>query len=417
MIVNTLFDKIDLREKLKEVQEKALDETRNIEWSIVENNDDEVIVEYYFSKNYIMPIDLKKESMTYTSRTEIKYETKSDYGQSYKVPHRLLVITIKIPFTGSAFLWDCRPSSYPVVKLHGWLSNINNDRTSGNLNYEFCIEPQDGSDNNGVIEKEISDFLNLISAFLTPINEMVNTFNARLKTEIEKTFQKQKNHLSLVKTTLKGINIPLERNPNAPELIRVPINRAASPVLNTKTSKPAKTEYEISDEDYMNILKIIKHEGRTHEQNSCTFIKLKEEEIRNFYLAHFNGHYNGMATGETFRKMGKTDIRIEFENRSAFVAECKIWRGEKELHDAIDQLASYTTWRDCKCSLIIYNKTVKGFTTLVKEMPNRLNTYKNVVGKTETKEPGEWRLTIKSNDDENRHIIIHVFMFNLYNHE
>lgn len=36
------------------------------------------------------------------------------------------------------------------------------------------------------------------------------------------------------------------------------------------------------------------------------------------------------AQGETFNKSGKTDILISEESRSAFIAECKIWRGQKK---------------------------------------------------------------------------------------
>ena len=67
-----------------------------------------------------------------------------------------------------------------------------------------------------------------------------------------------------------------------------------------------------------------------------------------------NATYKGDATGETFRKNGKTDICIERENRSAFVAECKMWTGQKEVKNAIEQLDSYLTWRDCKTALIYF---------------------------------------------------------------
>ena len=39
--------------------------------------------------------------------------------------------------------------------------------------------------------------------------------------------------------------------------------------------------------------------------------------------------YHEAATGETFCKLDKTDILIEFENKAAFIGECKIWHGEK----------------------------------------------------------------------------------------
>jgi hypothetical protein len=39
---------------------------------------------------------------------------------------------------------------------------------------------------------------------------------------------------------------------------------------------------------------------------------------------------------------------------SAFIGECKIWSGESRFGDAIDQLLSYTVWRDAKAALILF---------------------------------------------------------------
>ena len=77
-------------------------------------------------------------------------------------------------------------------------------------------------------------------------------------------------------------------------------------------------------------------------------------------LAALNTHYEN-ATGETFRKIGKTDIQIEFENKAAFVGECKIWHGEKMFTEAIQQVINYTTWRDLRVSVIVFNKDNQSF--------------------------------------------------------
>ena len=44
----------------------------------------------------------------------------------------------------------------------------------------------------------------------------------------------------------------------------------------------------------------------------------------------------------------KNEIIIEYDNRSAFVAECKIWSGKQILKEALAQLQSYITWRDTR---------------------------------------------------------------------
>lgn len=165
---------------------------------------------------------------------------------------------------------------------------------------------------------------------------------------------------------------------------------------------------------YEYILKVIRHEGATFESTPKTFAIHDEEDLRNIILAHLNGHYQGDATGETFRRYGKTDIKIEFENRAAFVGECKVWRGEKEISEAIDQMTGYLTWRDCKTAIVIFNKNIASFSKIQEKLPAVFQAHKNYLRTAPNQSVGEWRYIFKSKDDEDRHIIIHVFLFNLY---
>lgn len=161
-------------------------------------------------------------------------------------------------------------------------------------------------------------------------------------------------------------------------------------------------------------MNIIRHEGRTWETTPATYKKLEEEELRNIIIAHLNTRYEGDAAGEVFRKSGKTDIRIEDKERVAFVAECKIWKGAEELRKALNQLLGYLTWRDCKAALVIFNKSVAGFSTLLEKIPEGLENHDLFVKKEPLNKDGEWKYVFKSDEDSNRLIKIHVFAFNIY---
>ena len=102
------------------------------------------------------------------------------------------------------------------------------------------------------------------------------------------------------------------------------------------------------------------------EANARTFNKNDEEEIRDFIISTLGTHYENMVTGETFRKKGKTDILIIFDNKAAFIGECKIWHGIKKFSEAVDQLFGYSTWKDSKTALIVFNKDNKDFSMLHK---------------------------------------------------
>ena len=62
-------------------------------------------------------------------------------------------------------------------------------------------------------------------------------------------------------------------------------------------------------------------------------------------------HFDSV-TGETFNKVGKTDILIRHEKSNVFVGECKFWAGAKGFAATIDQALSYLTWRDSKAAIL-----------------------------------------------------------------
>jgi hypothetical protein len=93
------------------------------------------------------------------------------------------------------------------------------------------------------------------------------------------------------------------------------------------------------------------------------------------------------ASGEAFQKLGKIDIKIARDNRAAFITECKVWRVASELSKAINQHPSYLTWRDCKASVIIFNKHNKQFTELLEKTPEILKSYPRF--KKHVKDEGE----------------------------
>ena len=129
-------------------------------------------------------------------------------------------------------------------------------------------------------------------------------------------------------------------------------------------------------------------------------------------MAALNATYKGDATGEAFRNAGKTDICIERENRAAFVAECKMWTGQKSVGNAIAQLDSYLTWRDCKTALIYFVRR-KNFMKVLESVEVALRSYdgmKNVVAI----DKNEFDCMFLSKSNIGQQIKMRVFLFNLY---
>lgn len=129
-------------------------------------------------------------------------------------------------------------------------------------------------------------------------------------------------------------------------------------------------------------------------------------------LAALNGIYQGNATGETFRKNGKTDICIECENRAAFVAECKIWKGQSKIDEALKQLDGYLTWRDCKTALIYFVRN-KEFMSVLDVAKQTLSAHPSIRQVKEI-DRNEFECSYISDSNVGQLIKIQVILFNLY---
>ena len=97
-----------------------------------------------------------------------------------------------------------------------------------------------------------------------------------------------------------------------------------------------------------------------------TYQKMDEEELRDLLVGMMNANYPGSTTGETFNKLGKTDISFRVDSGHVLICECKFWSGTKGYSDAVDQLFNYLTWRQNYGVLLHFCK-LKNMTTAVSE--------------------------------------------------
>jgi hypothetical protein len=128
------------------------------------------------------------------------------------------------------------------------------------------------------------------------------------------------------------------------------------------------------------------------------------------FLVQLNGQYEGQATGETFNFDGKTDILIRANGRNIFIAECKIWKGPAVFKRTIDQLLGYTSWRDTKTAIILFNRN-KNLSTVLNQIPGVTASHPNF--KKQESSPGEtgFRFIFRQRDDPNRDILLTVLVF------
>lgn len=148
------------------------------------------------------------------------------------------------------------------------------------------------------------------------------------------------------------------------------------------------------------------------ERNPSAYKNSGEEDIRFTILSSLNTRFSN-ATGETFSHKGKTDIFIGKLDKMAYMAECKIWSDKTKLKEAVSQLLSYTTWKECTRTLLIFNKTNKDFKKLLSNIENIIKEIDNIVSYKKIKDNlAEFQIKKQETEDIMK-ITLMVFDYNV----
>ena len=174
----------------------------------------------------------------------------------------------------------------------------------------------------------------------------------------------------------------------------------------------------ISDKSYSQISSIISKFGKNMEKTPSSYHTLGEEDLRNLFLPYLNSvSTSSITTGETFNKNGKTDILIQnTDGENLFIAECKLWKGESLLKEAIDQLLGrYVTWRDSKLAIIVFNKEMRDFSSLISKAHSALKSHSKFKRIEQGDDVTKQIFIFKHPQDENKEVKITLFLFTFYN--
>ncbi len=359
-------------EKLKAEVEKMSDE------EIVSCNFQEWS-DYLSSKYYIAPITLFETNITKTlSETKVKranpfrgYAYERDYFEIDGVR-----VTYKISFDGNPNLFEIQPSRRILSRFatNSFVSPYGESCGSFTLDFEYTKQElqNKGDAMSDYVQRQFDNEFGSYKTMIGYVNAEVVSYNNGLSATALRLLEARKKKADSFSAISAALQIPLTVSKNAPNTKPIELKRIVRKPPTKPRVAPTIPESCISDNDYDNINNIISMCGTTMEKTARTYYVNTEEELRDHLLATLNTHYEA-ATGETFRKIGKADIHIEFENKAAFIGECKIWHGESHFQGAIRQVINYSTWRDLKVSVIIFNKENQSFQAILSKIKNWAN--------------------------------------------
>lgn len=406
---NQLFSDSDLSSALDAHLNSVKDSVHSIPREQFLATSVDTLVEHLSTSLVIELLVLHEEQMQMDhAETQVDVTGRFDYdigsgGRVQTSGHRL---TFYIPFSGDAGLWRLRPNMWFSVMPRG---EVDSRRAMLTLTFTNTsnTEPER-------YKQELESCLNGVRQFIAAQKQLLDEYHSRIPRQVRSTIEHRRAEVERLHGLASAFNIPMVKKSGMPEFKPIEVAKRISRPLPRPPAAGYKPEPAITNETYEELLAIIRHAGASFEGTPQTYGPLGEEGLRDNVLSHINVVFEGKATGETFRKYGKTDLRLEEESRSAFVGECKLWGGEKVLLDALTQLLGYVTWRDCKAALILFNKDVAGFSGVQATIDTSLQGHPKFLRAVSTGRTGEWRFVFQSQDDAGREVTVHVFAFNLY---
>lgn len=387
----------ELKNEIESLKDAELANTSHSQW-----------VDFFYEKYRIEPVSILDTNLDLAvSEPKVQvynqWSRMDPYEQKY-YSRDGFSISCKVPFAGDSRLFELRPSSFTLSSFH---ATISKDRKTDEqwLVLEYSIESAKADPE--LIKKHFALEIESFAKEVEPNCVAARNWNEQIKDTVELCLDKRTSRLDKFNALKQSLNIPLKPVSEAHARC-IPIKRRV--LRKPKPASNSEPNFSIDDSDYSAITEIIDSQCATFEIAPSSYHHLGEEQLRDIVLAMLNTHYEQGATGETFRGKGKTDINILFDNHAAYIAECKLWKGQAAVSKAIDQLYGYLTWRDTKVSLIIFNKDVQDFPAILVKVDSAL---RDREGRTTRLAKNRWQL-IEDSKDSSTSIKLTVQVYNLY---
>lgn len=361
----------------------------------------------YFSEKYKIDVPVLDEENLVVDQREKLIDVSRDPNRYITDRSRPFYITgseieVEVPFTGEADAFKIQPNPYTLSPPRASVrDNL--------LTFAIVGTNLEATQVRGEIERTLRE----IQSYLTNLRANVASLNGQLQGEARIAIEARRNKLLANRNTVASLGFKMKERQSAPKTyVSAEVRKKISPVMPPASSAPYKPEPALGQNDYEHILGVMQSMTQVMELSPSAFHDVDEEALRSHFLVQLNGHYQGQATGETFNYEGKTDILIRSEGRNIFIAECKFWSGPKKLADTIDQLLGYSSWRDTKTSVLVFNRN-RDFSKVLAAIPDAVRAHpqykKDLPGSTDT----VFRYLFANRDDRNRELYLTVMAFDV----
>ena len=396
-MMDALFSRTDWFSVCQARKDAMRDEINGFDAERILNTSVDVLCKYFEDKNAVEVPVLDRSQVTVESRETPRRI--NDYGRDIVVS--ATEIEVCVPFEGPSDAFGIQPSTSILGLPHA--------SVAGNA-ITFQVDAYNRDDQQ--VKTEIERTLNQIEQQLTNLRKDVSQFIPEVPRLAREWIESRRNTLLANQNLVSSLGYKLKERSGIPRTYAPPqVRRKITPSLPQRTTTPFNPEPALTDDDYNHILKILHDMVIVMERSPSAFKELDEEALRFLFLVPLNGHYEGVS-GEVFNYEGKTDILIRADGRTIFIAECKFWSGPKKLTETIDQLLRYTSWRDTKTAIIIFNKN-KNFSNVLDAIPPTVAAHPNFLRSISKPSETSFRYAFSHRDDPNREFTLTILAFDV----
>lgn len=364
----------------------------------------------YYAAEFSIDVPVMDHDGVTVDQREAQIDVSHDHSRYFSDrsgPHYITgtAVDVEVPFSGDAEVFKVQPTTHTMNPPRGYV-------TKGI--FKFTIQGTNLTPEK--VQEAIKSRLNSIDQYLDWLRGTATPFNATLYGIAVANIEGRKQKLLSDRNLVAGLGFKMRERPGAATTYAAPsVRRKITPRPPAASTAAYKPEPVLQDAEYQNILSVLDNMVKVMELSPGAFSKIDEESLRMHFLVQLNSQYEGSATGETFNFQGKTDILIKESGKNIFIGECKFWKGDKAHLETLDQLLSYSSWRDTKASVLIFNRN-KGFSAMLEKLQESTLKHPNCKKLVSQRSETSWTYLFSQPDDANREMTVTVQAYNVPEH-
>ncbi|MCO8256772.1 hypothetical protein NKF26_23400 [Haladaptatus sp. AB618] len=355
----------------------------------------EDVAEYAVNQHEIDPLNLEIDNPKVTI---------DDWGSDEEP-------TLRYRYTGNERILHFQPNPHTRSEFR---TEVNEDENHVDV---YFPRKRDGYSNKQLKKQheKISEFVEehyqRVQSNINEHYDEIREHAKRLHEEQQKKVQEQQQQYSDV-----GFDVTRRRDVNKTLKIDEPKRRSEITIDDISKERP---DPGISDDTYHEIIEAVDAVGHGFEKSPETYSDFEEEDYRNVMLTFLEMNFEGSATGETFNRMGKTDILLRHDGDNIFIAECGMWSGPQTLSGSDDEggkisqlIERYLTWRDSKTAVILFVER-ESFSNILEKIPDAIEAHPLCAGEKEKKAENWWQYSFDRPDDQENPVDIATLAFDV----